>query len=82
MPLRDSKVWNRSSEVHGNDLDRWTCGKPAIVEALENWQGAILYTCTRMLAKALMLSFFINPIGASDQAWGAIATIRGLVPEP
>ena len=31
---------------------------------------------------ALVLSFFINPIGASDQAWGAIATIRVLVPEP
>ena len=30
----------------------------------------------------LVLSFFIYPIGASDQAWGAIATIRGLVPEP
>ena len=30
----------------------------------------------------LVLSFLINPIGASDQAWGAIATIRGLVPEP
>jgi hypothetical protein len=30
----------------------------------------------------LVLSFFINPIGASDQAWGAIATVRGLVPEP
>ena len=30
----------------------------------------------------LVLSFFINPIGASDQAWGAIATVRGLVPQP
>ena len=31
---------------------------------------------------ALVLSFFINPIGASDQAWGTIDTIRGLVPAP
>ena len=30
----------------------------------------------------LVLSSFINPIGASDQAWGAIATVRGLVQEP
>jgi hypothetical protein len=30
----------------------------------------------------LVLSFFINPIGASDQAWGAITTVRVLVPEP
>ena len=32
----------------------------------------------------LVLSFFINPIGASDQAWGAIATftVRVLVPGP
>jgi hypothetical protein len=31
----------------------------------------------------LVLSFFINPIGVSDQAWGAIATsVRVLVPEP
>ena len=32
--------------------------------------------------KPLVLSFFINPIRASDQAWGAIATVRVLVPEP
>ena len=30
----------------------------------------------------LVLSFFINQIQASDLAWGAIATVRGLVPEP
>jgi hypothetical protein len=33
------------------------------------------------MSVALVLSFFINPIGASDQAWGAIATVRGLVPD-
>ena len=32
----------------------------------------------------LVLSFFINPIGVSDQAWGTIVTftVRVLVPGP
>ena len=37
-----------------------------------------------MLCSLLVLSFFINPIGDSDQAWGTIVTftVRVLVPGP
>ena len=34
--------------------------------------GGVLHV---RLTQSVVLSFFINPIGASDQAWGAIATI-------
>ena len=37
---------------------------------------------TRRIRRSLVLSFYINQIGASDQAWGAITTVRGLVQEP
>ena len=38
----------------------------------------------RLDPRSLVLSFFINPIGVSDQAWGTIVTftVRVLVPGP
>ena len=36
-----------------------------------------VHTCQRDFLGAVL---FINPIGASDPAWGAIATVRGRCP--
>ena len=38
-----------------------------------------MQVCLVLLKDNLVLSSFINPIGASDLAWGAIATFRKLM---
>ena len=52
----------------------------------QNLEQFIYFICDCCLLGflPLVLSFFINPIGVSDQAWGTIVTftVRVLVPEP
>ena len=61
--------------------------RKGMVDRQDRWQGRdkrhvcnIPFVASPQSAGGiLVLSFFINPIGASDQAWGAIATVLILV---